>query len=201
MPFPRTISDLETIANLRVLNKTVLFAVCPSPKCSFLYQMNDISSERNGVFKPALCRNKLYGKRCNAELSFERKLSFEKTKMVPYRTYPFLAPSEWIKTFFNLEKFLNLIRNRAEPSTSDYRDIWDGLVLQEFVMDPDDNTKPILKDKMNLALLLYLDSLGVTNSRGSWVVRTKSWVLGTRSWVLGVKSWVVGTRSWAVGAK
>ena len=73
-----------------------------------------------------------------------------------------------------MEEFLNLIRNRAEPSTTDYRDIWDGLVLQEFVMDPDDNTKPILKDKMNLALLLYLDSLGVTNSRGSWVVGTKS---------------------------
>ena len=77
--------------------------------------------------------------------------------MIPYKTYPFLAPSEWIKTFFNLEEFLNLIRNRPEPSTTDYRDIWDGRILQEFLMDPDDNTKPLLKDKMNLALLLYLD--------------------------------------------
>lgn len=157
MLFPKSISDLETIANLKVLNKTILFAVCPNPKCSCLYQMNDISSERDGVLKPRLCRNKLYGKRCNAELSFERKLSFGKTKMIPYKTYPFLAPSEWIKTFFNLEEFLNLIRNRPEPSTTDYRDIWDGRILQEFLMDPDDNTKPLLKDKMNLALLLYLD--------------------------------------------
>ena len=64
--------------------------------------------------------------------------------MIPYKTYPFSAPSEWIKTFFNLEEFLNLIRNRLR-------------ILQEFLMDPDYNTKPLLKDKMNLALLLYLD--------------------------------------------
>ena len=159
MLFPKSISDLETIANLKVLNKTILFAVCPNPQCSCLYQMNDISYERNEVLKLCLCRNKLYGKRCNAELSFERKLSFGKTKMIPCKTYPFLAPSEWIKTFLNLEEFLNLIRNRPEPSTTDYRDIWDGRILQEFLMAPDDNTKPLLKDKINLALLLYLDSI------------------------------------------
>ena len=48
-------------------------------------------------------------------------------------------------------------------------------------MDPDDNTKPILKDKMNLALLLYPGFLGVTNSRGSWVVGAKSWGVGAKS--------------------
>ena len=35
---------------------------------------------------------------------------------------------------------------------------------------------------------------GVTKSRGSWVV-------GTKSRVVGAKSWVVGTRSWVVCAK
>ena len=45
-------------------------------------------------------------------------------------------------------------------------------------MDPDDNTKPILKDKMNLALLLYPGFLGVTNSRGSWVVGRGCKVVG-----------------------
>ena len=101
----------------------------------------------------------------------------EKLKWLHIR-HPVLAPSEWVKTFFNLEELFNLIRNRPAPSTTDYRDIWDGRILQEFLMAPDDNTKPPLKDKMNLALLLYLDFLGVTNSRGSWVVGTKSWVVG-----------------------
>ena len=36
MLFPKSISDLQTIANLKVLNKTILFAVCPNPKCSCL---------------------------------------------------------------------------------------------------------------------------------------------------------------------
>ena len=85
MLFPKTISDLET----------VLVAGCPNPKYSCLYQINDISSERNGVLRPAL-----YGKRCNAELSFERKILFGKTKMVSCKTYPFLTPSEWMTTFF-----------------------------------------------------------------------------------------------------
>ena len=155
--FPKTINNLETIANLKVLNKTIIFAVCPNPKCSSLCQMNNISFERNGVLRPALCRNKIYGKRCNTELSFERKLSFGKTKMVAYKTYPFLPPSEWIKTFFTQEEFLQLIRKRPEPSTTEYRDIWDGRILQAFLMDPADSTKPLLKNKMNLALLLYLD--------------------------------------------
>ena len=49
------------------------------------------------------------GKRCNTELSFERNLSFGKTKIVPYKTYPFLAPSEWIKSFFFKQEFITLI--------------------------------------------------------------------------------------------
>ena len=155
--FPKTINDLEIIANLKVLNKTVIFAVCPNTKCSALYDMKDISYEKNGIKRAAVCRKKLMGKRCNTELSFERKLSFGKTKMVPYKTYPFLAPSEWIKTFFKQEEFITLITNRPEPSTTEYRDIWDGRILQTFLMDPDGRTKALLKNRMNLALLLYLD--------------------------------------------
>ncbi|KAJ7370310.1 hypothetical protein OS493_033105 [Desmophyllum pertusum] len=155
--FPKTINDLEIIANLKVLNRTTIYAVCPNPKCSALYNMNEISCERNGVQKSEICKKKIVGKRCNAELSFEKKLSFGRTRMVPYKTYPFLPPSEWIKTFFKQEQFLSLIRNRPEPSKTDYRDIWDGKILQQFMMDPEDTTRPLLKDKKNLALLLYLD--------------------------------------------
>ena len=77
--------------------------------------------------------------------------------MVPFKTFPFLPPSEWIKTYFKQEQFLSLIKNRPEPSSKDYRDIWDGNILQQFMVDPGDTRKPLLKCKTNLALLLYLD--------------------------------------------
>jgi len=77
--------------------------------------------------------------------------------MVPFKTFPFLPPSEWIKTFFKQEKFLSLVKDRPEPSSTDYRDIWDGNVLQQFMVDPEDASVPLLKCKTNLALLLYLD--------------------------------------------
>ena len=155
--FPKTISELEHIANLKVLNKTKIFAVCPNPKCTCLYSIDEISCKVNGKLKAEICKKKLWRKRCNTELSFKKKLSFGRTKMVPYKTYPFLPPSEWIRTFFKEEQFLSLTRDRPEPSKTEYRDIWDGKILQQFLMDPDDMTKPLLKDKMNLALLLYLD--------------------------------------------
>ena len=77
--------------------------------------------------------------------------------MVPFKTFPFLPPSEWIKTYFKQEQFVSLIKNRPEPSSKDYRDIWDGHILQQFMVDPGDARKPLLKCKTNLALLLYLD--------------------------------------------
>ena len=47
--FPKTIiGDTEIISNLKVLNKTVIFAVCPNPKCSALYNLNEISIDRSG---------------------------------------------------------------------------------------------------------------------------------------------------------
>ena len=98
--FPKTISALELIANLNVLNKTRIFAVCPNPKCACLYSIVEISCKVNGKLKAEICKKKLWGKRFNTELSFQKKLSFGRTKMVPYKTYPFLPPSEWIKTFF-----------------------------------------------------------------------------------------------------
>ena len=113
MMFPKTIGDIEIISNLKVLNKTVIFAVCPNPKCSALYNLNEISVGRSGQQKPALCKKKIWGKKCSTELSFEKKLSFGRTKMVPFKTFPFLPPSEWIKTYFKQEQFLSLIKKPA----------------------------------------------------------------------------------------
>jgi len=46
-------------------------------------------------------------------------LSFGRIKMVPFKTFPFLPPSEWIKAFFKQEQFLSLIKDRPEPSSTD----------------------------------------------------------------------------------
>ena len=62
MMFPKTVVDIEIITNLKVLNKIVIFAVCPNPKCSALYNSNEISVDRSGQQKPALCRKKKLGK-------------------------------------------------------------------------------------------------------------------------------------------
>ena len=152
MMFPKTVVDIEIITNLKVLNKIVIFAVCPNPKCSALYNSNEISVDRSGQQKPALCRKKNWGKKCSTELSFEKKLSFGKTKMVPFKTFPFLPPSEWIKTFFKQEQFLSLIKNQPEPSSTDYRDIWDGNILQQFMVDPDS-----MSDGRNLELQMEVE--------------------------------------------
>ena len=56
--FPKTINDPEMIANLKVLDKTVIFAVCPNTKCSALYDMKDICSEKNGIKRAAVYRKK-----------------------------------------------------------------------------------------------------------------------------------------------
>ena len=81
--FPKTISELELISDLNVLNKTKIFVVCPNPKCACLYSIDEISCKVNGKQKAEICKKKLWGKRCNTELSFEKNLSFGNTKMVP----------------------------------------------------------------------------------------------------------------------
>ena len=58
--FPKTIGDIEIISNSEVLNKTVIFAVCPNPKCSALYNLNEISVDSSGQQKPALCKKKSF---------------------------------------------------------------------------------------------------------------------------------------------
>ena len=70
--FLKTIGDIEIISNLKVLNKTVIFAVCPNPKCSALYNLNEISVDRSRQQKPALCKKRIWGNKCSTELSFEK---------------------------------------------------------------------------------------------------------------------------------
>lgn len=156
--FPKTLNDLMLISNLKVFNECEIMAVCPNVKCNAIYKVTDIIvKKRNGEIVPAVCQKKLFGKLCRAELSYSEKLSFGKKKWVPFKKFPFLPPSKWINLFFKNKEFVNLIEQRPEPSDDgSLRDMWDGRVLKMFLRDPRDQT-PLLEDKHNLALLLYLD--------------------------------------------
>ena len=66
-------SELELIANMKVLNKTQIFAVCPSPKYACLYSIYEISCKLNGNLGAEICKKKLWVERCNTELLFQKK--------------------------------------------------------------------------------------------------------------------------------
>ncbi|XP_078383369.1 uncharacterized protein LOC144665947 isoform X14 [Oculina patagonica] len=157
--FPKTLKDLMLISNLKVFNECEVMAVCPNVKCNALYKQSEIVRKcANGDTKPAICKNKLFGKLCRAELAYCENLSFGKKKWVPFKKFPFLAPSKWINLFFKNREFVKLIQQRPDPSgDGQLRDMWDGRVLRIFLKDPKDHNQPLLQHKHNLALLLYLD--------------------------------------------
>lgn len=104
------------------------------------------------------CKNKLFAKICESELSSCENLSFGRKKWVPYKKFPFLAPSKWINLFFKNKEFLDLIKQRPEPSSDgSLRDMWDGKIMRTFFKDPGDRNVGLLENNDNLALLLFLD--------------------------------------------
>ena len=156
--FPKTLNDLMLISNLKVFNECEVMAVCPNVKCNCIYKLTEIVKIRNGEVVPAVCKNKVFAKPCLAELSYFENLSFGRKKLVPFKQFPFLPPSKWISLFFKNKEFVTLIEQRPEPSSDgSLRDMWDGRSLRQFSKDTRDETSPLLEDKNNLALLLYLD--------------------------------------------
>ena len=157
--FPKTFNDLLLISNLKVFNECEVMAVCPNVKCNALYKLSEIVRKcASGVTKPATCKKKVFGKPCGAELAYPEALSFGRKKWVPFKKFPFLAPSKWITLFFKNKEFIKLLQQRPDPSADGLlRDMWDGKVLRIFLKDPRDHNQPLLQQKHNLALLLYLD--------------------------------------------
>ena len=156
--FPKTLNDLMLISNLKVFNECEVMAVCPNVKCNCIYKLTEIVKIRNGEEVPAVCKNKLFAKPCRAELSYFKNLSFGRKKLVPFKKFPFLPPSKWISLFFKNRDFISLIKQRPEPSSDgSLRDMWDGRSLRQFFKDTRGDNTPLLEDKNNLALLLYLD--------------------------------------------
>ena len=146
------------ISNLKVFNECEIMAVCPNVKCNCINKQSDITKQRNGETVPATCSQKLFGKPCKTELAYSETMSFGRKKWVAYKKFPFLAPSKWIKLFFQNEEFLTLIKQRPKPSADgSLHDLWDGSILRVFLKDAMNNNRSLLEDKRNLVLLLYLD--------------------------------------------
>ena len=157
--FPKTLNGLFGVTALKIFNQFETKAVCPNPKCNYIYELGEIvKTTRNGETVPATCKNKLFAKICESELSYCENLSFGRKKWVPYKKFPFLAPSKWINLFFKNKEFLDLIKQRREPSSDgSLRDMWDGKIMRTFFKDPGDRNVGLLENKDNLALLLFLD--------------------------------------------
>ena len=157
--FPKTLNGLFGVTALKIFNQFETKAVCPNPKCNYIYELGEIvKTARNGETVPATCKNKLFAKICESELSYCENLSFGRKKWVPYKKFPFLAPSKWINLFFKNKEFLDLIKQRPEPSSDgSLRDMWDGKIMRTFFKDPGDRNVGLLENKDNLALLLFLD--------------------------------------------
>ena len=92
--FPKSLNDLMLISNLKVFNECEVMAVRPNVKCNCLYKLTEIVRSVNGDTKSAICKNKFFGKPCRAELAFSENLSFGRKKWVPFKKFPFLAPSK-----------------------------------------------------------------------------------------------------------
>lgn len=76
----------------------------------------------------------------------------------PLRSFLFCHHQSGLVYFLRTEIFLSLIKQRPEPSSDgSLRDMWDGRSLRQFFKDTRGDNTPLLEDKNNLALLLYLD--------------------------------------------
>ena len=103
--FPKTLNDLMLISNLKVFNECEVMAVCPNVKCNCIYKLSEIvKTGHNGEEIVVVCKNKLFGKPCRAELAYCENLSFGRKKWVPFKKFPFLPPSEWINLFFSKQR-------------------------------------------------------------------------------------------------
>ena len=110
-----------------------------------------MSHGRNEALKPALWKNKLRRKSGNTECPYVRKLYMKQLKCFCIK-HLFLAPFGQMKTFTNQEEFSHLIGNWPERSTTDFKDIWFGNILQQFLM----TSKKPPKQHNELGFLAFL---------------------------------------------
>lgn len=128
--------------------------VCPSDECNAVYQFCESFQDRNGIKTTKKCSRKSFRNLCQENLLFTKGLSNNRTSLVPYKTFVFKAPSEWLKEMVQSEKFRELLEKRFSPRpTVEMEDIWDGQLWQKLINE----ANGFLKEKYDIAFMLFVD--------------------------------------------
>ena len=150
--FPTTLHTLYKVVRSSKMEKTV-FIVCPNDACNQLYNQNEFHLNKS-------CSNLIFGKQCGCELGYYKHIAFSKEKWIPHKTFYFVPPSQWLKHMFNDETFTKLLsapKDVSDQDTNEMKDVFDGQMWKDFLMDPLEPTSSLLCDNNNIGLLLNVD--------------------------------------------
>ena len=149
---PTSMHEIFNVAAATQVEK-VTYVVCPNDVCNQLYK--PIDAER-----VLTCTNVIFGKVCTSELGYYRSLAFS-MKWTPHKVFHFISPSAWLRHFFKSNLFCNLLQGFKPIPISPNRvlkDVHDGNVWQDFLVNPLNPSEPFLSNaKNNVAFLLNVD--------------------------------------------
>ena len=140
--FSTTLHSLYKIVRSNRMEKTV-FIVCPNDSCNQLYKPTEVPQN-------ASCSNV---KKCGHELGYYNHLAFSRQKWIPHKTFQFVPPSLWLKHMFNDTTFCKLLsapKDVSDPTVNEMKDVFDGQIWKEFLMDPLQPTSQLLCDNNNI---------------------------------------------------
>ena len=137
----------------------VKFAVCP--KCTKLYDVNELFHETNGIFNARRCSNSWVQSKgrhikCNGKLVKTVRLSGGAKKYYPLKIYCFQSIIERLESMIQQEGFLNACEEwKGRKIPSEYlADIYDGSMWKQFQKI---NDQPFLTDRYTFGFMLNCD--------------------------------------------
>eukprot|EP00112_Aurelia_sp_Birch-Aquarium-sp1_P005991 Seg1671.3 transcript_id=Seg1671.3/GoldUCD/mRNA.D3Y31 product="hypothetical protein" protein_id=Seg1671.3/GoldUCD/D3Y31 len=154
--FPNTLYKLNNLAIEEKAGDSFAKVVCPSTDCNAVYDYQQTFFERDGVNVAKKCSGMEFSKECGEVLLHTKRLSHNKTTLVPYKVYMYKSPTIWLKEVLQSEVFRSLLSMRFNRDVNDMKeDIWDGDVWKEFSNDT--NGPSFLSQKYNIAFMLFVD--------------------------------------------
>ena len=151
--FPRTLHSLFMITGINQLPEYQKFVVCPDPRCCTLHK-DTLLSEASNI---PLCAKQTYNSQCTQQLGYKKFLSFGKIRLAPYKTFVYLSPIVWLKKFYSIKTFEQLLYiQQGYSSDSGYiNDVWDGRIWKSFNRDNCENC--FFKNIHNVAFIINVD--------------------------------------------
>lgn len=149
--FPNTLYVAKKCVAHNLHSETLEYLiVCPLDTCNAIYTMADATEVVNGNEIGRKCSAIHYGKQCQEPLLYSKRLSNNKSKLMPYKIFPINRPTSWLKEVIQLKEFRQLINQQYDKGPSLLMtDVCDGSVWREFA--------DYLGHKFNLALMMFVD--------------------------------------------